>query len=128
MSEDKQPDKDKKPELPPGWYDSPFDQHPGQIQFPYPLTYPQWKKWWKAAVEPLKEHKALDFAHWDSIWQGSKILILEYGSWDIANVKKGEAEDDNVPLIIEEWVVSCGRAYIFPQLDPKKRQMLSTLM
>ena len=87
MSEDKQPDEDKKPELPPGWYDSPFDQYPGHIQFPYPLTYPQWKKWWKAAVEPLKQYKALDFDHWDGGWQGSKILILEYGSWDIEKVK-----------------------------------------
>ena len=118
MSEDKQP----------GRFSSPFDQYPGTIQFPYPLTYPQFKKWWAEAVEPLKKYKALDFDHWDGIWNGSKVLVLEYGSWDIENVKAGEVKDDNVPLEVAEWVVTCGRAYIFPQLDPKKRQMLSTLM
>lgn len=111
----------------PGRYDSPFEDHPGYIQFPYPMMFPHFRDWWKAAVEPLKNLTRLDFDHLDCEWQGAKKLITEYGEWAIQGVAVGDAKNDNVPLEVISWVEDCAEDYIWPQLSEKKRRLLSTV-
>jgi len=111
----------------PGYYESDVEGYPGHIQFPYPLILPQFKAWWKVAIEPLKTLSKLDFEHFDAEWQGAKVLLTEFGEWAVEGVPVGEAKEDRVPLEVMSWVVDCADDYIGPQLSEKKARLLSTV-
>ena len=111
----------------PGYYPSELEAYPGHICFPYPLTLPQFKVWWKASVESVKELTRLDFNSFNAEWEGAKRLLIEFGEWEIKGVPIGEVKADNVPLEVVSWVCDCAEDYIWPQLSSKKQRTLSTV-
>jgi hypothetical protein len=134
MSDKERPEEQS---LPPGRYLCEIEGYSGYIQFPTTLGYPAFKKWWKLGVEPIKDQdlESLKFAYWDGLWEGAKLLVLDYGEWSVYKgsgekaelIPIGKVRENDVPLPIEEWVITCSRLYLVPQLDPKKARMLLTL-
>ena len=103
-------------------------QHSGFIKLPYPFMLNHLNKWWSIGVDPLKELEPIQWKHWDIEWQGAKMLIVDFGTWAIEGISEGDVKDDNLPAVLEEWAIACVKDYVLPQLDPKKRLVLLTVL
>lgn len=116
-------DKDK-----PGKYVCDMAEYPGYIQFPHPFMLSHLKKWWEISVDTLKNVEPVEWKHWSVEWEGAKLLIIDYGEWEIEGVSKGDVKEDNIPAVLEEWALACTKDYVLPLLDPKKRLVLLTVL
>lgn len=121
-------DKDK---WPPGYYEPDIEKYPGladypgHIRFPFPLELPHFKAWWKAAIEAAKNLSKLDWDTFEGEWEASKVLLVEFGEWEIKGVPVGNVRENRVPLELVSWVTECADEYIWPQLSVKKARLLS---
>jgi hypothetical protein len=114
----------------PGRYISPSEKYPGYVQLPETLMLSQFKAYWDSAIKPITENKLadLDWDNWKYPLIGVVQLITEYGEWAIEGIPSGDAKTGDLPLEISEWLITVNRAYILPQLDPKRRRVVSTLI
>jgi hypothetical protein len=112
----------------PGQYICDIDGYDGYLQFPHPFMLNHLKAWWEAGVDPLKELESIEWKYWGIEWVGAKLLLLDYGEWTVKGVSQGDIKADNIPAVIEEWVIACAKDFILPQLDPKKRLVLLTVL
>lgn len=112
----------------PGRYECDIPGYKGYIQFPHPFMLNHLKKWWEIGVDPLKEVQPVEWKHWGIEWEGMKLLLLDFGEWKVEGISPGDAKADNLPAAVEEWAIACGKDFILPQLDPKKRLVLLTVL
>ena len=112
----------------PGRYESPLEEYPGHVQLPAPIMLPHFQKYWEKAIKPLGDLAPIDWEYWQGPLDGVIVLIVEYGEWSIKGVALGDVKAGNIPLPVAEWLLTIGREYIVPQLDPKKRLAVSTLI
>jgi hypothetical protein len=112
----------------PGRYESPLDEYPGHVQLPAPLMLAQFRQYWDIAIKPLGDLRPIDFDYWQRPLDGVLMLIVDYGEWAIDGVALGDVKAGNIPLPVAEWLLTIGREYIMPQLDPKKQRVVSTII
>lgn len=112
----------------PGRYDCDISGYEGHIQFPHPFMLNHLKKWWEAGVDPLKKLESIEWKYWGVEWDGAKMLLLDYGGWEIKGISAADVRNDEVPAAIEEWCIGCTKDYVLPQLDPKKRLVALTVL
>ena len=112
----------------PGRYESPIEAYPGHVQLPAPCMLPHFKAYWDVAVKPLADLRPIDWDYWQGPLDGVILLIVDYGEWAIEGVPLGDVKAGNLPLEVAEWLLTIGRDYITPQLDPKKARVVSTVI
>lgn len=112
----------------PGRYESPIVKYPGYVQLPDPLMLAHFRAYWETAVKPLGDLRPIDWDYWQKPLDGVILLIVDYGDWGIDGVALGDVKAGNIPLEVAEWLLSIGRDYITPQLDPKKQRVVSTII
>lgn len=112
----------------PGRYTSPIEEYPGYVQFPAPMMLNHFRAYWEQVIEPLKKLTEVEWQTWQKPLDGALMLIAEYGDWQIEGIKIGDVRDGNAPLAIAEWLPVISRDYILPQLDPKQRRVVSTVI
>ena len=112
----------------PGRYESPLEKYPGFVQLPDPMMLHHFKAYWEIAVKPLGDLRPIDWDYWQFPLDGVIMLILQFGEWEIEGIPQGEVEAGNIPLEVAEWLLTIGRDYITPQLDPKKQRVVSTVI
>jgi hypothetical protein len=112
----------------PGRFDSPIEAYPGYVQLPAPMMLHHFKAYWEIAVMPLGDKRPIDWDYWQFPLDGVIMLITQFGEWAIEGVKVGDLEAGSIPLEVSEWLLTVGRDYITPQLDPKKQRVVSTVI
>ena len=112
----------------PGRYDCNIPEYEGHIQLPHPFMLNHLKRWWEVGVDPLKKLESIEWKYWGVEWSGGKMLLLDYGEWNIKGLSVTDVKNDEIPANLEEWVIACVKDYVLPQLDPKKRLVLLTIL
>lgn len=123
MAKEDKPSEDK-----PGYYDDPPEGYPGHVQLPAPTMLPHFTAYWEVAIKPLGDLRPIDWGYWQGPLDGVILLIVDYGEWAIDKVPLGEVKQGNIPLPLVGWLLGIGREYILPQLDPKLRAVVSTVI
>ena len=79
-------------------------------------------------MDPLSKLESIEWKYWNVEWDGAKMLLLDYGEWEVKGLSQADVRNDEIPAAIEEWVIGCAKDYVLPQLDPKKRLVLLTVL
>lgn len=111
-----------------GLIQSPYDDFPGYIQFPYPLQLHHVSKWWSMAVDANKKLEKTDHQFHVNQWQSYRYLLTEFDGWHIEKVPLGDVKSDRVPSILMSFVMYLGEQYILNQLSPKQVAVLRTVL
>jgi hypothetical protein len=112
----------------PGRFESPLEAYPGYVQLPYPFMLDHLKAYWEVAIKPLADLRPIDWGYWQGPLDGVILLIADYGEWAIKGVAFGDVKEGKIPLEVSQLLLTIGRDYITPQLDPKLQQVVSTVI
>jgi hypothetical protein len=112
----------------PGRFHYSDDKYSGYVQFPAPVMLPHFKAYWEKAIKPQADRAPMEWEYWQAPVDGAILLIAEYGEWAIEGVPVGDAKAGDIPLGVSEWLTAVGRVYMYPQLDPKKLLVVSTVI
>lgn len=107
-----------------GRYEYPFDDHKGYINFPFPIQFPHFEKWWKTVIVAQRGKGEADWEYVNNPWLGCRDLILEFGEWGITGIPIGDVKENRVPLEVVTWVKQCGLDYVLDKLDPKEARLI----
>ena len=89
----------------PGYFESEIDEYPGSFTLPHPILDRHMRKWWDVAFSQ-REGDVLDYDYAEFEWKAYVALILEFGSWDVDGVPKGDLDGGGMPMVVKSWVMA----------------------